>query len=349
VISSNGNSTAQKFKYNGIELEESLGLNLYEMDVRTYDPAIARFNGIDPVTHHSQGTSVAFDNNPIFWADPSGADAGPGPYGSSCSSCAGGIGNPTRYFVSVYDEDGKVTETVKTTTGKDGVLRNSDGQRVRFNTRLLSADGSGNVSTLGNKFDLNINSGDVSSTGDTDDNFDDLTAKNDNGDIQKVVNNIPQGILKHGMNFRTQNNLIHYGGTGQPSLDKLSWFMKKLHNIFGTEISGYGLGSDKYSAAGVQKTSALLLFGIDKYKSGNRNNDGNISNNPVLKFNQYFSDHLGKHFGIKLHNARYIKYHVHTEPGGDREQSASDKYFKLRTPKLIHYFIKKSNGKMEKY
>jgi RHS repeat-associated protein len=66
---------AQKFKYNGIELEESLGLNLYEMDVRTYDPAIARFNGIDPVTHHSQGTSVAFDNNPVFWADPSGADS----------------------------------------------------------------------------------------------------------------------------------------------------------------------------------------------------------------------------------------------------------------------------------
>ncbi len=45
------------------------------MDVRTYDPTIARFNGIDPVTHFSQGTSVAFDNNPVFWADPSGADS----------------------------------------------------------------------------------------------------------------------------------------------------------------------------------------------------------------------------------------------------------------------------------
>ncbi len=45
------------------------------MEFRNYDPAIGRFNGIDPVTHHSQGTSVAFDNNPIYWADPSGADA----------------------------------------------------------------------------------------------------------------------------------------------------------------------------------------------------------------------------------------------------------------------------------
>jgi RHS repeat-associated protein len=70
-----GNPSAQKFGYNGVELEESLGLNLHEMDFRLYDPAIGRFNGIDPVTHHSFGTSVAFDNNPIFWADPSGADA----------------------------------------------------------------------------------------------------------------------------------------------------------------------------------------------------------------------------------------------------------------------------------
>ncbi|CAL2093750.1 RHS repeat-associated core domain-containing protein [Tenacibaculum sp. 190524A02b] len=74
-VSSLGNSTAQKFKYNGVEYEESLGLNLYEMEFRSYDPAIGKFNGIDPVTHYSQGTSVAFDNNPVFWADPSGADS----------------------------------------------------------------------------------------------------------------------------------------------------------------------------------------------------------------------------------------------------------------------------------
>jgi RHS repeat-associated protein len=65
---------AQKFKYNSVEFEESLGLNLYEMDFRNYDPAIGRFMGIDPVIHFNQGTSVAFDNNPIYWADPSGAD-----------------------------------------------------------------------------------------------------------------------------------------------------------------------------------------------------------------------------------------------------------------------------------
>jgi RHS repeat-associated protein len=66
---------ASKFKYNGTELEEAFDLNLYEMPLRQYDPAIARWTSIDPVTHYSMSTYTAFDNNPVFWADPSGADS----------------------------------------------------------------------------------------------------------------------------------------------------------------------------------------------------------------------------------------------------------------------------------
>ena len=75
TISANVNNMASKFKYNGKEFEEAFGLNLYEMDMRQYDPAIARWTGIDPVTHHSMSTYTAFDNNPIYWADPSGANS----------------------------------------------------------------------------------------------------------------------------------------------------------------------------------------------------------------------------------------------------------------------------------
>ena len=67
VISENNFKT-----YNGKECED-LGLDMYEMDFRQYDPAIARFTSIDPVTHWSISTYSAFDNNPIFFADPSGA------------------------------------------------------------------------------------------------------------------------------------------------------------------------------------------------------------------------------------------------------------------------------------
>jgi RHS repeat-associated protein len=64
-----------KYGYNGKELSEDLGLNFYEMDVRQYDPALARWIAMDPVVHHSQSPYNSFDSNPIFWADPSGADA----------------------------------------------------------------------------------------------------------------------------------------------------------------------------------------------------------------------------------------------------------------------------------
>ena len=42
--------------------------------MRDYDPAIARWTGVDPVIHYSQSPYNAFDGNPVFWADPSGAD-----------------------------------------------------------------------------------------------------------------------------------------------------------------------------------------------------------------------------------------------------------------------------------
>jgi RHS repeat-associated protein len=63
-----------KYKFNGMEYQDELGLNLYDMDMRDYDPAIGRWTGIDPVTHFPQSPYNAFDGNPVTFADPSGAD-----------------------------------------------------------------------------------------------------------------------------------------------------------------------------------------------------------------------------------------------------------------------------------
>lgn len=63
------------YKYNGKEYQDELALNLYDMDMRDYDPEIARWTGIDPVTHFSQSPYNAFDGNPIINSDPSGADS----------------------------------------------------------------------------------------------------------------------------------------------------------------------------------------------------------------------------------------------------------------------------------
>ncbi len=69
------NGRSHQYKYNNTELEEGLGLNWYEMPLRSYDPTIARWNRVDPVVHHGLSTYNAFDNNPIVYADPSGADS----------------------------------------------------------------------------------------------------------------------------------------------------------------------------------------------------------------------------------------------------------------------------------
>lgn len=68
-------ATPYKYRFNGQEWQDELGLNSYMMDLRQYDPAIARWTVIDPVDHLSLSPYNAFDNNPVFWADPSGGDS----------------------------------------------------------------------------------------------------------------------------------------------------------------------------------------------------------------------------------------------------------------------------------
>ncbi len=62
-----------KYGYNGVEETDDLDFNMLEMDLRQYDPAIARWISIDPITHYSQSPYMAFNGNPVVFADPSGA------------------------------------------------------------------------------------------------------------------------------------------------------------------------------------------------------------------------------------------------------------------------------------
>ena len=42
-----------QYKYNGKEFQDELGLNMYAMDMRQYDPAIGRWVVQDPIVHHN--------------------------------------------------------------------------------------------------------------------------------------------------------------------------------------------------------------------------------------------------------------------------------------------------------
>jgi RHS repeat-associated protein len=63
-----------KYKYNGKELQDEMGLNMMAMDYRQYDPAIGRFNSMDVLSELAFSiTPYRFAyNNPIYFSDPTG-------------------------------------------------------------------------------------------------------------------------------------------------------------------------------------------------------------------------------------------------------------------------------------
>jgi RHS repeat-associated protein len=78
AIPGGGGNTAEsamyKYKYNGKELQDELGLNWTAMDYRNYDMALARFVNPDPMSEqaHSMSPYRFGFNSPTLFSDPTG-------------------------------------------------------------------------------------------------------------------------------------------------------------------------------------------------------------------------------------------------------------------------------------
>jgi hypothetical protein len=62
----------QKYKFNAVELQDDLGLNVYGAVYRNLDPAIGRWWGIDSKFNFDQSPYVEMRNNPVLYADALG-------------------------------------------------------------------------------------------------------------------------------------------------------------------------------------------------------------------------------------------------------------------------------------
>ncbi|SNY94433.1 RHS repeat-associated core domain-containing protein [Flagellimonas pacifica] len=242
MTSSLGNSVANRWKYNGVEFEESLGLNLYEMPLRQYDPSIAKWTSIDPVTHFSTSTYTAFDNNPVFWADPSGAD--------SWKYLGGGTYINRRTGEETTDWERAVGETENGSNSKppNDIIVNSEG----IVTKVIPNDEPHRVlDENGNELFFN------------DDAYDKIwlsgVQKNDRLFFNIENKLIAKFILKAGINTSIWKRAsgLGYLDTAKKSHGLADFGFNQLRsefNMYNTEYDGYSEGNGAFFRVGGEST-----------------------------------------------------------------------------------------------
>ncbi|QMU65788.1 MAG: hypothetical protein GKR88_16920 [Flavobacteriaceae bacterium] len=216
VVSSNGNSVAQKRKFGGNELQDELGLNWYDITARNYDASLGKWMNIDPLAEEMRRHSpynYAF-NNPMYFTDPDGMM----PIGIDNMDEEKNFDNSRSNYLPEYN-----ASTVVDNTGKIIDYKDDGDNNIYLNTRseenIIGQESAGSQYIVGQT----IYGGDIFSDAKLPEGF--YVAINPNGPDQNKVT--PVGGL----------GLLEYVGGG----GIFKW--KSLVNIFKSIFKGKKLYS----------------------------------------------------------------------------------------------------------
>ncbi len=129
-IVQNSNSVASKFKYNGKELNDELGLDWYDYGARNYDAALGRWMNIDPhaETYYDISPYNYAANSPIIFADPDGMNI----------IISWEINGESKSMTYTYDKDRSLSDDlpdfVKNTFASLDQLYSTGASKVNFGT-----------------------------------------------------------------------------------------------------------------------------------------------------------------------------------------------------------------------